>query len=103
MVAAVRRCRGPDHHAEQGDWYNAIPWGDKKAACEKAGLNYKTASEFGSVCAKYEIPVRTGILTFQHHQVIAALPEPQRLPLRFVVPSVLVGQDCGQVRDSPAL
>lgn len=62
-----------------GDWYNAIPWGDKKAACEKVGLNYKTARDFGSICQRFEMSLRNDILTFQHHKVIAALPEQERL------------------------
>lgn len=64
-----------------GDWYNAIPWGDKKAACEKVGLNYKMANNYGRICQAYKNPQRCGFLTFHHHQVVAALPEPQRLPL----------------------
>lgn len=64
-----------------GDWYNAIRWGDKKAACEKAGLNYKTAKDFGSICQRFEMSARNDILTFNHHKVVAALPEEERTNL----------------------
>lgn len=53
-----------------GDWYNAIPWGDKQAACEEANLDYKNASNYGSTCNKFQIPVRTGI-SFTHHYVLS--------------------------------
>ena len=54
-----------------GDWYNRIPWGDKEAACKKAGLNYKVASFYGQVANAFEIPMRVGILTFDHYKTIA--------------------------------
>lgn len=63
-----------------GDWYNAIPWGDKEEACERAGLNYKSAYIYGRVAADFEIPRRLGILSFSHHQKLAidALTPDQR-------------------------
>lgn len=54
-----------------GDWYNAIPWGDKEAACEKAGLNYKSAWTYGSICAVFPILDRIKNLGFDHHRVLA--------------------------------
>jgi hypothetical protein len=54
-----------------GDWYNAIPWGDKEKACEVAGLNYKTARDAGIVCAAFSDVVRNDICTFDHHRRLA--------------------------------
>jgi hypothetical protein len=51
-----------------GDWYNAIPWGDKAAACEKAGLNFTTARIYGNVCAVFQIDRRLSNLSFDKHQ-----------------------------------
>ena len=45
------------------------------------GLNYKVAHNYGLVCQKYESALRSALCSFKHHQVIAALPEPERLPL----------------------
>ena len=53
-----------------GDWYNAIPTGDKKAACERAGLRHKSAETFARVCAAISTPTRVGVLSFRHHQVL---------------------------------
>ena len=44
-----------------GDWYNNIPWGDKKAACERVGLNYQSAKDYGKIAKAYEMEVRTSI------------------------------------------
>ena len=54
---------------------------DKKAACEKVVLNYGTAKRYGDVCKQYQMAIRIVNCTFKHHQVMAALPEPERLPL----------------------
>jgi hypothetical protein len=66
-----------------GDWYNAIPWGDKEAACEKAGLRFKTACDFGKVCKKFEFPTRVGKLSFEIHRKLShdALTPDQRADL----------------------
>lgn len=63
-----------------GDWYNAIPWGDKEAACEKAGLNYITARHCGAVTAKFQMGARAPILGFKHHEllIIQELTDSQR-------------------------
>lgn len=53
-----------------GDWYNAIPWGDKAAACERAGLNYDTARTYGVVASAFKIDTRVSILAFKHHQML---------------------------------
>lgn len=66
----------------RGDWYNKIPkkhsgvaYTDeavgKKAACNRAGINYKTAEHNGYVCRMFPIPVRTGILYFYHYHIVA--------------------------------
>ncbi|NEX15785.1 MAG: hypothetical protein C1943_03870 [Halochromatium sp.] len=54
-----------------GDWYNAIPWGDKEAACNKAGLNYNTAFNYGQVAKRFEFTLRKVNCTFSHHQRLA--------------------------------
>ena len=66
-----------------GDWYNAIPWGDKEAACEKAGLNYRTATTYGSVAAKFHFTKRIVNCPFSHHHKLAidALTPDQRSDL----------------------
>lgn len=66
-----------------GDWFNAIPWGDKKAACEKVGISYKHAAKCGSVCEVYQSLPRSKLLGFVHHQTVAveALSDGQRLDL----------------------
>ena len=53
-----------------GDWYLAIPWGDKQAACKEAGLNYKTAQKCGQVCGSFQMPHRCGI-SFKHHFMLS--------------------------------
>ena len=66
-----------------GDWYNAIPWGDKEAACERAGLNYNSASKYAVVCDTFPILHRMQNLGFAHHQILAiqALTQDKRLDL----------------------
>lgn len=66
-----------------GDWYNAIPWGDKQAACEKAGLNFNTARIYGNVCAVFQIDMRISNLSFSKHQslVTQELTDIQRAEL----------------------
>lgn len=66
-----------------GDWYNAIPWGDKVGACEKAGLNYAAARMYGSICAVFPIVTRANNLGFVHHKHLAIqeLTEEQRVIL----------------------
>lgn len=54
-----------------GDWYNAIPWGDKEAACERAGLNCKTAQQYGWVCGYYKDFSTRRDLKFSHHKALA--------------------------------
>jgi len=61
-----------------GDWYNQVPWGDKKAACERVGLNYGSAKKYGEIAGKYEMRIRIHNCAFAHHQVAASLPAPQR-------------------------
>ena len=57
-----------------GDWYNQVPWGDKKAACERVGLKYTDARDYGSVAAKFQMSERSDILDFGHHRKAASLP-----------------------------
>lgn len=54
-----------------GDWYNAIPWGDKEAACARAGLNYKSAIIYGRVASDFEISKRLDNLSFNHYMKLA--------------------------------
>jgi len=51
-----------------GDWYNAIPWGNKEKACVEVGLNYRTAKECGIVSSKFKMTTRVVILSFKHHR-----------------------------------
>ena len=66
-----------------GDWYNAIPWGDKEAACERAGLNYRTAITYGGIAAKFQMSMRIDNCPFFHYQKLAvdALTPDQRTAL----------------------
>ena len=57
-----------------GDWYNQIPWGDKQAACERVGINPKTARNYAVVANTIPMSRRRDI-SFGHHEVVAALPE----------------------------
>ena len=54
-----------------GDWYNNIPWGDKTAACVRAGINFKQAQDHGRVAEKFNMPERSGILPFTIHRELA--------------------------------
>jgi len=65
-----------------GDWYNAIPHGDKQAECEWVGLGYKHAQRCGIVAACFAMPSRGGI-GFSHHRLLAldALTDEQRMDL----------------------
>lgn len=66
-----------------GDWYNNIPWGDKKEACAEVGLNFAAAMDCGYVSRAYQISGRTENLTFTHHRVLVHddLPSPDRMRL----------------------
>ena len=66
-----------------GDWYNAIKWGDKEAACQRAGLNPTTAKIYGSVCTAFPIVYRIYNLTFHHYKsvIIQKLTKDQRQEL----------------------
>lgn len=66
-----------------GDWYNAIPWGDKEAACERAGLNFRTAITYGGIAAKFQMSMRIDNCPFFHYQKLAvdALTPDQRTAL----------------------
>ena len=55
-----------------GDWYNAIPWGDKPAACEKAGINYRTATTYGAVSARFQFTRRIVNCSFSHYQKLVS-------------------------------
>jgi len=54
-----------------GDWFNAIPNGMvKKEACEKAGINYGTATNYGYVANIFPIEARTSALSFTHYTAL---------------------------------
>ena len=60
-----------------GDWYNGIPWGDKKAACERVDLNYATARRLRQ-CMPRHTKGQRRIANFGFHtQVAASLPTPE--------------------------
>jgi hypothetical protein len=56
-----------------GDWYNKVPWGDKKAACERVGLDYATARTYAAVASKFEMSIRIDNCSFAHHRIAAPL------------------------------
>jgi len=69
---------------------NAIPWGDKKAACAdkkaacaEVGLNYKTTRPYGDVARLIDSESRNSLLGFSHHKALAssALTPDQRRQL----------------------
>lgn len=66
-----------------GDWYNAIPWGDKEAACEKAGINYATALRYAATCRSFPNVNLRSHISFDHHRRLAidALSPEQRADL----------------------
>ena len=43
-----------------GDWFNAIPWGDKHAACEKAGLSFERSRVYAAVCRAFPVAQERG-------------------------------------------
>jgi len=53
-----------------GDWYNAIPWGDKEKACNEVGQPYLTAQKYGQIASKYQIRTRVRNLSFKHHRTL---------------------------------
>ena len=60
-----------------------LPWGDKEAACEKAGLNYGTAKTYAIVCDRFQLSTRVDNLSFAIHRNLAidALTPDQRAAL----------------------
>lgn len=66
-----------------GDWYNAIPWGDKEAACEKAGLNFGSSRIQAQVCSVFKSEERSSLLSFAHYYRLStdALTPDQRAAL----------------------
>ena len=75
-----------------GDWYNAIERGTgnkyhnvegKKTACERAGIDPKTAATYASVCSVFTISTRVEQVSFDVHRRIAVrdLTSEQRLYL----------------------
>ena len=59
-----------------GDWWNACAWGDGKAACERIGVNYQTASNCGDVSKSIQLSRRRVNLSFSHHYEV----RPHRRP-----------------------
>jgi hypothetical protein len=66
----------------EGEW-TASPWGDKEAACEKAGLNFNSAKKCGWVADVFEFGQRLPNLHFSHHASLSidALTPDQRAAL----------------------
>jgi len=54
-----------------GDWYNAIPWGDREKACVEVGLKYSTAKTYGAVAGRIKMANRMANLSFKHHTIAA--------------------------------
>lgn len=66
-----------------GDWYNAIKWSDKQAACEKVDLKFNTAKKYGYTCAQFQFGARAP-LSYTHHYILSNsdLTEDQRVDLQ---------------------
>jgi hypothetical protein len=65
----------------RGDWwaYGADrKYGDGREIAEKAGVNYETAKQYGSVARAFELCERSHNLTFDHHLRVMAAPEGER-------------------------
>jgi N6-adenosine-specific RNA methylase IME4 len=61
----------------RGDWwiYGAErKYGNGEDIAEKAGVNYQTIRNYGSVSQAFELSRRRDNLTFSHHAEVAALP-----------------------------
>lgn len=61
---------------ELGDWINSAKhtWGDYyKRAADITGIPIKTLQDYGYVAARF--PERSGELTFQHHRLVAWIPQ----------------------------
>lgn len=53
-------------------WWN---YGDGKEIAERIGINYKTITGYASVARSIESSLRRENLTFNHHKVVAGLPD----------------------------
>lgn len=51
----------------KGDLYNAAPWGNKEAMCDKYGWSYNTVRMYATVCDSVKIDKRLSNLTFSHY------------------------------------
>ncbi len=54
-----------------GDWYNAIPWSNKQAACERAGLGFRSARSYSLSAIAFQQGNRLPNLSFKHHQMLS--------------------------------
>lgn len=69
-----------------GDWFNAGKWGARREMCEELGINYDTATQYGSVCTAFQTSDRSKVLTFSHHlRAMAAQPEDRARWLQWAV------------------
>jgi hypothetical protein len=63
---------------EIGDWIleAEAKWGDRyRDAAEITGLAEATLRQYAYVAKRYELSMRIDKLSFQHHQMVAAIPE----------------------------
>jgi hypothetical protein len=51
----------------------ARKYGDGRALAEKAGVNYQTIKQYGSVARAFELCMRVHNLTFDHHRAVTRL------------------------------
>jgi N6-adenosine-specific RNA methylase IME4 len=68
-----------------GDWWNRCPRGGDRVKTVKAeawtGPAYGTARVAGAVAGRWPVLLRNNTLGYEHHRLVAALPDEQAIPL----------------------
>jgi hypothetical protein len=55
-------------------WQRLKRYGERARSAEKAGLEFRTAHNYGMVARSFQSDRRRSLLTFSHHAEVAALP-----------------------------
>lgn len=58
-----------------GDAFNALKWGDRKAECDRLGLNYQTVSNYCNIASAFNFTSRCKSLSFNYHQLAAPIKD----------------------------